>query len=220
MFVGHYGVALAARGAEKRLPLWLYFLAVQWVDVVWTVLIYFGVERVSIVPGVNPSGPLVFDYYPYTHSLAAGLCWAAIAFMACRLYMKRQGSLRVPAFLALAVLSHWFLDLIVHQPDLPLYPDGLKLGLGLWNHPMVELAVELVLVIAGFVYYLKQSPELSMARRIGLAVLCLIIVAVQLAGDFGPPPQSVKFMAVAGFVLYGLFTLAAYFIEGRRKTAA
>ena len=219
MFVGHYGVALAARGAEKRLPLWLYFLAVQWVDVVWTVLIYFGVERVSIVPGVNPSGPLVFDYYPYTHSLAAGLCWAAIAFMACRVYMKRQGSLRVPAFLALAVLSHWFLDLIVHQPDLPLYPDGLKLGLGLWNHPMVELAVELVLVIAGFVYYLKQSPDLSTARRIGLAVLCLVIVAIQLAGDFGPPPQSVKFMAVAGFVLYALFTVAAYFIEGRSKTA-
>jgi len=115
------------------------------------------------------------------------------------------------------VLSHWFLDLIVHQPDLPLYPDGLKLGLGLWNHPMVELAVELVLVIAGFIYYLKQSPELSTARRIGLAVLCLVIVAIQLAGDFGPPPQSVKFMAVVGFVLYALFTVAAYFIEGPRS---
>ncbi len=219
MFVGHYGVALAARGAEKRLPLWAYFLAVQWVDLVWTVLVYFGIERVSIEPGVNPSGPLVFDYYPYTHSLAAGLCWAAIAFMAYRLYMKRQGSLRAPAFLALAVLSHWFLDLIVHQPDLPLYPDGLKLGLGLWNHPLVELAVELALLLAGLVYYFRKSPELSKARRIWLVVLCLVIVAIQLAGDFGPPPASVKVMAVSGFVLYALFTVAAYFVEGRRQHA-
>ena len=219
MFVGHYGVALAARGAEKRLPLWVYFLAVQWVDLVWTVLVYLGVERVSIQPGVNPSGPLVFDYYPYTHSLAAGLCWAAIAFMAYRLFMKRQGSLRAPTFLALAVLSHWFLDLIVHQPDLPVYDEGWKVGLGLWNHPWVELAVELVLVAAGLVYYFKQSPELSKARRIGVVALCLVVVAIQLAGDYGPPPPSVKVMALSGFVLYVLFTLGAYFVEGRQPKA-
>lgn len=216
MFVGHYGVALAARGAEKRLPLWAYFLAVQWVDLVWTVLIYVGVERVSIVPGVNPSGPLVFDYYPYTHSLAAGLAWAAIAFMGYRVFTRMQGSQRVAAFLALAVLSHWFLDLLVHQPDLPLYDESRKVGLGLWNHPMIELVVELVLLMAGLVYYFKQSPELSKARRIALTVLCLVIVAIQLAGDFGPPPGSVKLMAVSGFVLYVLFTVAAYFVEGRR----
>src|SRR5579859_6763727 len=177
MFVGHYGVALAARGAEKRLPLWVYFLAVQWVDLVWTVLVYVGIERVSVEPGVNPSGPLVFDYYPYTHSLAADLCWAAIAYMGYRAYTKRQGSLRVGAFLALAVLSHWFLDLIVHQPDLDLYDESRKFGLGLWNFPRVELAVELLLLSAGLVYYFKKSPELTKARRITLVALCLVIVA-------------------------------------------
>jgi hypothetical protein len=215
MFVGHYGVALAARGAEKRLPLWVYFLAVQWVDLVWTVLVYLGIERVSIQPGVNPSGPLVFDYYPYTHSLAAGLGWAAIAYMAYRVFTKRQGALRVGAFLAFAVLSHWFLDLIVHQPDLPLYDESRKFGLGLWNFPRVELTVELVLLAAGLVYYFKKMPELSKARRISLVVLCLVIIAIQIAGDFGPPPPSVKVMAVSGFVLYALFTLGAYFVEGR-----
>jgi len=216
MFVGHYGVAFAARGAEKRLPLWVYFLAVQWVDLVWTVLVYFGVERVSIVPGVNPSGPLVFDYYPYTHSLAAGLCWAAIAFVGYRVLTRRQGPQRVAAFLALAVLSHWFLDLIVHQPDLPVYDENWKVGLGLWNHPMVELAVELALLVAGLVYYFKKMPELSTARRIATVVLCLVIVAIQLAGDFGPPPGSVKVMAVSGFILYVVFTAAAFFVEGRQ----
>ena len=219
MFVGHYGVAFAARGAEKRLPLWAYFLAVQWVDLVWTVLVYFGIERVSIVPGANPSGPLVFDYYPYTHSLAAGLCWAAIAFMGYRVITRMRGPQRVAAFLALAVLSHWFLDLIVHQPDLDLYDESRKFGLGLWNYPRIELAVELALLTAGLVYYFKRSPELGKARRIALVALCLVIVAIQLAGDFGPPPPSVKVMAVSGFVLYLLFALAAFFIEAQRKRA-
>jgi hypothetical protein len=54
MFVGHYGVALAARGIEKRLPLWAYFLAVQWVDILWCVLVLLGVERVHVQQGVNP----------------------------------------------------------------------------------------------------------------------------------------------------------------------
>ncbi|HEV7165615.1 MAG TPA: hypothetical protein VGO35_09525 [Gammaproteobacteria bacterium] len=215
MFVGHYGVAFAARGAEKRLPLWVYFLAVQWVDLVWTVLVFFGVERVHIQPGVNPSGPLVFDFYPYTHSLAAGLAWAAIAFMGYRVITRMKGSQRVAAFLALAVLSHWFLDLIVHQPDLALYPGGLKVGLGLWNFPKVELAVELLLLTAGLVYYFRKSPELSKKRRIGMVVLCLIIIAIQLAGDFGPPPPSVKVMAVSGFALYAVFTALAAWAEGR-----
>jgi len=219
--MGHYGVAFAARGAEKRLPLWVYFLAVQWVDVVWTVLIYLGVERVSIEPGVNPSGPLVFDYYPYSHSLAAGLAWAANAFMGYRVLTRMQGSQRVAAFLALAVLSHWFLDFLVHQPDLPLYDESRKVGLGLWNHPMIELGVELALLAAGLVYYFRKMPQLSKARRIGMVVLCLLIAAIQVAGDFGPPPPSVKMMAVSGFVLYLIFTAAAFFIEGREtKTRA
>lgn len=220
MFVGHYGVAFAARGGEKRLPLWVYFLAVQWVDLVWTVLVYLGVERVHIEPGANPSGPLVFDFYPYTHSLAAGIGWAGLAYLAYRAYSHRQGSLRPAVFLALAVLSHWFLDLLVHQPDLPVYDENWKVGLGLWNHPMVELAVELVLLGAGLFYYFKQSPELSKWRRISTALLCLLIVAIQLVGDFGPPPSSVRVMAVSGFVLYALFTLGAYLVEGRQKTVS
>lgn len=215
MFVGHYGVAFAARGAEKRLPLWVYFLAVQWVDLVWTVLVYFGVERVHIQPGVNPSGPLVFDYYPYTHSLAAGACWAAIAFMGYRVITRMKGSQRVAAFLALAVLSHWFMDFLVHQPDLDIVDETRKVGLGLWNHPMIELTVELVLLLAGLVFYFRKSPELSKPRRIAMVALCLVIIAIQLVGDFGPPPSSVKVMAISGFALYVLFTVAAAWVEGK-----
>ena len=42
---------------------------------------------------------------------------------------------------AIAVLSHWVLDLIVHHPDLPLLPgaEG-RYGLGLWSSRIAALA--------------------------------------------------------------------------------
>lgn len=35
MFVGHYGVSFAARPVGRGVPLWVWFVAVQWMDVVW-----------------------------------------------------------------------------------------------------------------------------------------------------------------------------------------
>ena len=219
MFIGHYGLAYAARGSEKRLPLWVYFVAVQWVDVVWTILIWFGIERVHIQPGANPSNPFVFDYYPYTHSLAAGIGWAALAYVVYRILTKRHGPLRPGGYLALAVLSHWFLDFLVHEPDLPLFDESRKVGLGLWNHPMIELAVELLLLTAGAVYYFTKCHELSNRRRVAIVALCVFMVAMQLVSAFGPPPPSVRVMAASGLVLYLLFALGAYLAEGPRSAA-
>ena len=51
MFVGHYGVAFAAKPAVRSAPLWVMFIAVQWLDVVWSVLVLLGIEKLRIVPG-------------------------------------------------------------------------------------------------------------------------------------------------------------------------
>ena len=42
MFMGHYGVSFAAKPAHRRLPLWLLFVAVQWLDIWWAVLVLLG----------------------------------------------------------------------------------------------------------------------------------------------------------------------------------
>jgi hypothetical protein len=65
MFVGHYGVSFAAKELDKTIPLWLLFIAVQWLDVVWAPLVLLGVERVRIVPGITASNPLDLYYMPY-----------------------------------------------------------------------------------------------------------------------------------------------------------
>src|SRR5256886_13511425 len=69
MFVGHYGVSLAAKRGDRSIPLWVLFLAVQLLDVFWSLFVLLGVEKVRIVPGITASNPLDLYYMPYTHSL-------------------------------------------------------------------------------------------------------------------------------------------------------
>src|ERR1700733_7944848 len=69
MFVGHYGVAFGAKPATPGVPLWVYFIAVQWLDVVWSILVLCGVEKLHIVPGFTEANPYDLYYMPYTHGL-------------------------------------------------------------------------------------------------------------------------------------------------------
>src|SRR5438477_5861646 len=128
MFVGHYGVSFAAQRGEKTIPLWVLFLAVQLLDVFWSVFVLCGIEKVRIIPGITASNPLDLYYMPFTHSLVAALLWSLGAYAACRSLRAFGASRRAALLVAAAVFSHWVLDVIVHRPDLPLYDDMLKLG--------------------------------------------------------------------------------------------
>ena len=118
MFVGHYGVSFAAKTLDRAMPLWLLFLAVQWLDVVWAPLVLLGVEKVRIVPGITASNPLDLYYMPYTHSLVAALLWSAAASVIHRVVTGRKDAMAATV-IAGAVFSHWLLDFVVHRPDLP-----------------------------------------------------------------------------------------------------
>src|SRR2546425_937433 len=84
MFVGHYGVSFAAKRRDPSIPLWALFVAVQLLDVSWSLFVFFGVEKVRIVPGITASNPLDLYYMPYTHSLVAALLWSLGAYVAYR----------------------------------------------------------------------------------------------------------------------------------------
>src|SRR5207245_1559590 len=63
MFVGHYGVSFAAKSTDRTIPVWVLFLAVQLLDVVWSLFVLLGVEKVRIVPGITASNPLDLYYH-------------------------------------------------------------------------------------------------------------------------------------------------------------
>jgi len=91
LFVGHYSVSFAAKTEEKRIPLWLLFLAVQLIDVLWSIFVLLGIEKVRIVPGITASNALDLYYMPYTHSLLGVMCWSVLAYVVCQLVPSLRG---------------------------------------------------------------------------------------------------------------------------------
>lgn len=215
MFVGHYGVSFAVKSCEKRIPLWLLFVAVQFVDVLWAIFVLTGIEKVRITPGITATNPLDLYYMPYTHSLIAALLWSGVGFIGYRGVHK--GGAYAAFLVAVAVFSHWVLDLIVHRPDLPLYDDMYKVGLGLWNYPALALALEASLLFGGIFLYLRASKAESQIGRFGMLAFGIILLIVQGIVFFGAPPPSPSAAALTALISYVVFAGIAYWLEKKRQ---
>lgn len=211
MFLGHYGVALALKRAEPKLSLGTLFIAVQLVDLLWGVFLLTGWERVRIDPGFTAVTPLQFLRYPLTHSLVGGVAWALVAAGAYYSWPTRDTSRhwQASAIVGLAVFSHFWLDVLVHVPDLTIAGEGTPaLGLGLWRSRAGTLAAELLLLGGGIAIYVAGRSRRHPVRSGRLAGLTVVLVAIYLANLFGPPPPDVTMIAIADIV--GLLLLGAY----------
>jgi hypothetical protein len=210
MFVGHYGVSFAAKKAEPAIPLWVLFIAVQLLDVLWAPFVLLGIEKVRIVPGFTASNPLDLYYMPYTHSLLAAIGWSVVAFLVYR-FAVRSAPPRAAAIVGLAVFSHWVLDFLVHKPDLPLYDNTAKVGLGLWNLPAVALGLEALLLFGAMWLYVRHT-----ARRTAMLVFGVVMLGIQVYVFFGPPPASDKAAAATALIGYAVFAVVIRALERRR----
>jgi hypothetical protein len=206
MFVGHYGPSLGLRHVSRGVPLWVLFLAAQFVDVVWSLLVMAGVEKVRIIPGFTASSPLDLYYMPYTHSLAASVAWAAIIGALASLIWSRRGGLVV----GLCVISHWVLDLPVHVADLPLWGDVHKVGLGLWNRPVIALAFEAGVLFLGTEIYAQHARS-----KTAIWIFAVAMLAIQMTNLVMPPPSEPAQFAMMALSSYIALAAAAWFIEGR-----
>jgi hypothetical protein len=217
MFIGHYGPAFGAKAAVRRVPLWVYFIAVQWLDVIWSTLVLLGIEKVRIVPGFTQGSTLDLYFMPYTHGLI-GATMISLLFGGVVSLFFRQQKLAVFAATALAVFSHWLLDLVVHMPDLWIWGD-LKLGFGLWRWLWISLPLELLSLFAGAWLYARFVP----AKPRGNAWLWLFVAAmaaVELYGVFGPPPASPAAEAQTALIAYGALALLAGLVDLSRAKPA
>lgn len=215
MFIGHYGPSFAIKAIQSTIPLWLLFIAVQLVDVAWAVLVLLGVEKVRIVPGITASNPLDLYYMPYTHSLVAGVLWAMAA-MALSKALPRVRTWPAAAWIGLAVFSHWVLDWLVHRPDLPLYDDTMKVGLGLWNYPAIALSLEALLLFGGMMTYLRRTKPVNVIGRFGPPAFGVVMLVIQSYVFFGPPPVSPGAAAATAFIAYVVFAAIAYWLDRQR----
>jgi membrane-bound metal-dependent hydrolase YbcI (DUF457 family) len=119
MFIGHFGVGFGAKKAAPGISLGMLFIAAQFIDLLWPTLLLLGIENVKIEPGITKATPLNFTDYPISHSLLFVIIWGLVVG---GIYFLIRKKFKYTVILSLAVISHWFLDLLVHRPDLPLYP--------------------------------------------------------------------------------------------------
>ena len=217
MFLGHYGPSFLAKRAEQTIPLWVLFIAVQLMDVCWGVFVLLGIENVRIVPGFTKTNALDLYYMPYTHSLPGAVAWATLAGIAYLLLSRsKQGGLLV----GVAVFSHWPLDLLVHRPDLALYDNAAKVGFGLWDYPLLTLAIEGALVLGGLAVYMVSTRALKSSARYAMPLFVCAGLGLQTAMTFGPPPSSDRAMAVTALVAYALLAGVIAWLEKDRGIQA
>jgi len=214
MFIGHFALGFAAKTATPRVSLGTLFLAAQFIDLLWPTLLLMGLERVRIEAGATAVTPLVFEHYPYSHSLLAVLGWAVLLAGLHFLLVRER---RSAVLLALLVLSHWLLDLLVHRPDLPLWPwGGHVVGLRLWSSLPLTLALEVPLFVLGVWLYARSTSPLDAAGRWGLVGLVLFLFVVYAGNVLGNPPPSVEAIAWLG-QLQWLLVLWGHWVDRHRR---
>ncbi len=214
MFIGHFGAGFAGKKFSKSASLGTYFMAAQWVDLIWPILVLLGIEKVAIEPGISSVTPLDFTYYPFTHSLFGVLIWALLFGFVYFLIKKNS---RAAIILGLLVLSHWVLDLFVHVPDLPIFPGlEIKVGLGLWNSFAATLILEGLVFAVGLFLYLKSTKAKNKTGTFALWGLVVFLVAIYISNLFGPPPQSTEAIGIVGNAQW-LIVLWGYWIDKNRE---
>jgi hypothetical protein len=217
MFVGHYSVSFAARRASNDIPLWVWFVAVQWLDLFFMVFVLTGVEKMRIVPHFTESNALELYSMPYSHGLVGAVVLSVVFAAVVAAFLpaaRRPGAL---ALLAVAVFSHWILDFIVHTPDLALFDPQTKVGLGLWNHLAIELPLELILIVLFGWLYARGADAV---RRRRTWILIAVMVILQVYSTFGPTPTSTTAFAITGLVAYVLFIVLAHWVERKPQPTA
>ncbi len=214
MFLGHFGVALAAKKAAPKTSLGTLVLAAQFADILWPVLLLAGIEHVRIVPGLLAASPLDFTSYPISHSLVAQLGWGAILGIA---YFLLRGNSKGALLVGALVPTHWVLDFIAHRPDMPIYPGGPKFGLGMWNSLPLTILVEYLLFAAGIAIYLIATRAKDRAGNLALWSLLGLLAVLYAASLVGPPPPSVRVLAFSALAIWLTVPWAAWADRHRRS---
>jgi hypothetical protein len=214
MFIGHYAVGLAAKKAAPAVSLGTLFLAAQWIDLLWPLLLLLGLERVRPDPGNTAFTPLDFYHYPITHSLIMVVIWGLVVG---GVYYAVKRRIRGAWMLGALVVSHWGLDFLTHRPDLPLAPGSTRMvGLGLWNSVAASVVVEGTLFLAGIALYLSATQAKDGTGIWAFWSLVGFLGLIWVGNIFSPPPSDWRMIAWAGLGLW-LTVPWGYWIDRHRE---
>ena len=217
MFLGHAAAGLAAKRLAPRASLaWL--LAAPWLlDVLWPLFLLAGIEQVAPQAATSPFLTLRFESYPWSHSLAMALVWSVLAGV---VYARSTRDAKGAVVIGALVASHWVLDLLVHVPDLPLWPgESPLLGFGLWRWPATTMVLEGVVFVAGLAVYVSTTRPRDRTGNLALAALVAALLGLYWASLSGTPPPKAAAVAWTTLAFFAAIVLWAAWIERHRRLA-
>lgn len=217
MFIGHNAWGFASKPAARRVSLGWLMAAPMFLDLIWPLFVLAGIEKVTITS--NPPTPFLtlrFDSYPWSHSLLMSCIWGALFG---GVYYLRTRYARGAWILAIGVVSHWVLDFVTHRPDMPLWPGGPKVGLGLWYSEAATIIIESLLFVIGVAIYLRATKARDRAGSIGPWSLIILLALAYPASIVGGAPPSVPAMASGTLIMWLIPFWAAWFDRHRDAVA-
>jgi hypothetical protein len=207
MLLGHSAPAFVLKALAPRVPLWALVAGVYLLDVLFPIFVLAGVEHARVVPGFTASNDLDLFDMPWSHSVLAGAAWSLLA-GALAAWLWPATRWRAGLAMAAAVLSHLALDIPVHVPDVTLAGNHTpRLGIGLWNHRALAIAVEAGVLAAGVLVLARSSWAVAAGRRGAIAGLGVAMMMLLLVSYVVPTPPDMTTMAmlllatIAGLVL-------------------
>lgn len=138
--IAHASTALLIKRRFPRVGLWPLLISVQFVELLWVLFSYLGIEHAQITPNA-----VHLDFIPYSHSIGTGLLLAGLAVA----FGRAGRRTAVGTAVALGVISHVVLDIIQHEPNIALLPMawGPRIGFNLQAIPVLDFVVELLFCI-------------------------------------------------------------------------
>lgn len=211
MFAGHIGAGLAVGRAERGVNVGVFVAAALLLDFLLWLFVLLGWESVAIPPDFAATHQPEF-VFPYSHGLLACAAWSVLAALLAFIVSPRHRTRwRVATLVAVAVLSHWVLDALVHRPELPLAGSGSQLvGLALWDNLPVALTLEAALVGVGLYLFIPGATP-GRYKAIALVVLSLVVMAFTAVGmTIAPAAPSAAAMAASSLATLAVVCILAY----------
>ena len=219
MFVGHYAAAFALKGKEPKASLGWLFIATQFVDILFFPFAVLGWEKMEFVHGFTETNDFQMEF-PFTHGLLASIIWSLL--FAGVYYLisgrNRPHGKSITLILGLGVLSHWFADLLVHTPDLPLVHDEPKFGFGLWHNKLATFGLEAVVLLLGLWYYLKRTSAKNLLGKYAAIGFVLFLLLVNYLNYYIlPANHDLVGLTISALVSYFLFAGLAFWVDEKRS---
>ncbi|MHB8482252.1 MAG: hypothetical protein ACYDBV_05895 [Nitrospiria bacterium] len=213
MVIGHYAVGFAAKKFAPRASLAVLIGSAILLDILWIAFLVLGWEQVQVLPDRAIFIPFEFENYPYSHSLLTSIVWASLSAF---LYKKITDYSAGSVVIWICVISHWILDIVVHKPDLPLYPGGNSfVGLYLWRYQTASLIFEGALFLLGLWIYIGQTISLDRRGNYGFWIFIFILGGLYIGKLTGLPIENNTALIIFGLVTW--FSVPwAWWIERHR----